>query len=141
MPESTVQECCFAVVLGGLVVAGVASAANGNPISRASLDSSAASAAEAASGGETGESAPSAASFEWSTLYASRYAFQGLDYSEGRPVFQPSASASMQGFTLGLWGNADQARREGVKDLRQAGLLKVKSGQTSLEEVEAVTNI
>jgi len=36
---------------------------------------------------------------------------------------------------------ADQARREGVLDLRQAGLLKVKSGQTSLEEVEAVTNI
>ncbi len=36
---------------------------------------------------------------------------------------------------------ADQARREGVLDLRQAGLLKVKTGQTSLEEVEAVTNI
>jgi len=36
---------------------------------------------------------------------------------------------------------ADQARREGVLDLRQAGLLKVKSGQTSLEEVEAVTNM
>ncbi|MCU0809579.1 MAG: type IV-A pilus assembly ATPase PilB [Thiobacillaceae bacterium] len=36
---------------------------------------------------------------------------------------------------------ADQARREGVRDLRQAGLLKVKSGQTSLEEVEAVTNM
>ncbi len=36
---------------------------------------------------------------------------------------------------------ADQARREGVVDLRQAGLLKVKSGLTSLEEVEAVTNI
>jgi type IV pilus assembly protein PilB len=36
---------------------------------------------------------------------------------------------------------ADQARREGVLDLRQAGLLKVKSGITSLEEVEAVTNI
>jgi type IV pilus assembly protein PilB len=36
---------------------------------------------------------------------------------------------------------ADQARREGVLDLRQAGLLKVKAGQTSLEEVEAVTNI
>jgi type IV pilus assembly protein PilB len=36
---------------------------------------------------------------------------------------------------------ADQARREGVLDLRQAGLLKVKSGLTSLEEVEAVTNI
>ena len=36
---------------------------------------------------------------------------------------------------------ADQARREGVLDLRQAGLLKVKTGITSLEEVEAVTNI
>jgi type IV pilus assembly protein PilB len=35
---------------------------------------------------------------------------------------------------------ADQARREGVNDLRQSGLLKVKKGQTSLEEVEAVTN-
>jgi len=36
---------------------------------------------------------------------------------------------------------ADQARREGVVDLRQAGLLKVKAGLTSLEEVEAVTNL
>jgi type IV pilus assembly protein PilB len=36
---------------------------------------------------------------------------------------------------------ADQARLEGVVDLRQAGLLKVMAGLTSLEEVEAVTNI
>jgi len=35
---------------------------------------------------------------------------------------------------------ADQALREGVRDLRQSGLLKVKQGLTSLEEVEAVTN-
>ena len=35
---------------------------------------------------------------------------------------------------------ADQAQREGVKDLRQSGLLKVKKGLTSLEEIEAVTN-
>ncbi len=35
---------------------------------------------------------------------------------------------------------ADQAQREGVRDLRQSGLLKVKQGLTSLEEVEAVTN-
>jgi type IV pilus assembly protein PilB len=35
---------------------------------------------------------------------------------------------------------ADQAAREGVKDLRQSGLIKVKKGLTSLEEVEAVTN-
>jgi type IV pilus assembly protein PilB len=35
---------------------------------------------------------------------------------------------------------ADQAKREGVKDLRQSGLLKVKQGLTSIIEVEAVTN-
>jgi type IV pilus assembly protein PilB len=35
---------------------------------------------------------------------------------------------------------AAQAKREGVKDLRQSGLIKVKAGMTSLEEVEAVTN-
>ncbi|HZZ94060.1 MAG TPA: type IV-A pilus assembly ATPase PilB [Usitatibacter sp.] len=35
---------------------------------------------------------------------------------------------------------ADQAKREGVKDLRQSGILKVKKGITSLEEIEAVTN-
>ena len=35
---------------------------------------------------------------------------------------------------------AEQARREGVRDLRQAGLLKVEQGLTSLEEVMAVTN-
>jgi len=35
---------------------------------------------------------------------------------------------------------AKQAKIEGVKDLRQSGLLKVKQGVTSLEEVEAVTN-
>ena len=35
---------------------------------------------------------------------------------------------------------ADQAQREGVRNLRQSGLLKVKSGMTSLEEIEAVTN-
>jgi len=35
---------------------------------------------------------------------------------------------------------ADQAKREGVRDLRQSGLIKVKKGLTSLEEIEAVTN-
>jgi type IV pilus assembly protein PilB len=35
---------------------------------------------------------------------------------------------------------AEQARREGVKDLRQSGLLKVREGVTSLEEVLATTN-
>jgi type IV pilus assembly protein PilB len=35
---------------------------------------------------------------------------------------------------------AEQARREGIRDLRQSGLIKVKQGITSLEEIEAVTN-
>lgn len=35
---------------------------------------------------------------------------------------------------------AMQARKEGIRDLRASGLLKVKQGLTSLEEVEAVTN-
>ncbi len=35
---------------------------------------------------------------------------------------------------------AAQAQREGVKDLRQSGLLKVKQGVTSLEEVLSCTN-
>ena len=35
---------------------------------------------------------------------------------------------------------ADQAKKEGVNDLRRSGLLKVMKGLTSLEEVEAVTN-
>jgi type IV pilus assembly protein PilB len=35
---------------------------------------------------------------------------------------------------------ADQARKEGVRDLRQAGLIKVKSGFTTLEEVISCTN-
>lgn len=35
---------------------------------------------------------------------------------------------------------ADLARREGMIDLRHAGLLKVKRGMTSLTEIEAVTN-
>ncbi len=35
---------------------------------------------------------------------------------------------------------ADQARKEGIRDLRQSGLIKVKYGDTSLEEIEAVTN-
>ena len=35
---------------------------------------------------------------------------------------------------------AEQAQQEGVRDLRQSGLLKVKAGITSLEEIEAITN-
>jgi len=34
---------------------------------------------------------------------------------------------------------ADQARKEGINDLRQSGLIKVKQGITSLEDVNRVT--
>jgi type IV pilus assembly protein PilB len=35
---------------------------------------------------------------------------------------------------------ADQAQKEGIRNLRQSGLIKVKQGITSLEEIEAITN-
>jgi type IV pilus assembly protein PilB len=35
---------------------------------------------------------------------------------------------------------ARQAQVEGVRDLRQSGLVKVKQGSTTLEEVIAATN-
>jgi type IV pilus assembly protein PilB len=35
---------------------------------------------------------------------------------------------------------AELAAKEGIRDMRQSGLLKVRSGVLSLEEVEAVTN-
>jgi type IV pilus assembly protein PilB len=35
---------------------------------------------------------------------------------------------------------ADQAKREGIRDLRQSGLVKVRGGYTTLEEVIAATN-
>jgi type IV pilus assembly protein PilB len=35
---------------------------------------------------------------------------------------------------------AVQSKKEGVKDLRESGLLKVKQGLTSLEEVLGTTN-
>ena len=35
---------------------------------------------------------------------------------------------------------AKQAQREGVRDLRQSGLIKVRAGVTTLEEVISVTN-
>jgi type IV pilus assembly protein PilB len=35
---------------------------------------------------------------------------------------------------------AQQARREGVRTMRQSGLLKVKAGLTSIEEIVGATN-
>jgi len=57
------------------------------------------------------DSASNGPSISWSVTYASRYSFQGLDYSEGRPVLQPEISAGIHGLSLALWGNLDQTRR------------------------------
>ena len=35
---------------------------------------------------------------------------------------------------------AEQSKKEGVRDLRQSGLVKVRAGVTTLEEVLAATN-
>jgi type IV pilus assembly protein PilB len=35
---------------------------------------------------------------------------------------------------------ATQAQKDGVRDLRQSGLIKVRAGVTTLEEVISVTN-
>jgi type IV pilus assembly protein PilB len=35
---------------------------------------------------------------------------------------------------------AEQAKKEGVRDLRQSGLIKVRGGVTTLEEVLSATN-
>ena len=38
------------------------------------------------------------------------------------------------------WTSPSRPRREGVRDLRQSGLIKVRAGVTTLEEVISVTN-
>ena len=57
--------------------------------------------------------ATAATSIEWGVTYASKYLFHGgFDYSEGKPVFQPQATAGWNGLSLQIWSNWDQARRE-----------------------------
>ncbi|HEY7727546.1 MAG TPA: hypothetical protein VID50_03755 [Candidatus Eisenbacteria bacterium] len=48
----------------------------------------------------------------WSATYASWYSFQGLDYSDRRPVLQPELECTLRGISLGLWGSFDQSREE-----------------------------
>jgi type IV pilus assembly protein PilB len=58
-------------------------------------------------------------------------------------IFQVMTVTEATGRLIMEGGNsiqiADQARREGVSDLRQSGLRKVKAGITSLEEINRVT--
>ena len=69
---------------------------------------------------------------------------KGSGYKGRVGIYQVMPISEEIGRIIMTGGNAidiaDQARREGVKDLRQSGLLKVRQGVTSLEEVLACTN-
>ncbi len=69
---------------------------------------------------------------------------KGSGYKGRVGIYQVMPISEEIGRIIMTGGNAidiaDQARREGIKDLRQSGLLKVKQGVTSLEEVLACTN-
>ena len=43
----------------------------------------------------------------WDVTIASKYLFQGIDYSEGKPVIQPEAILTVKGFSAILWFNHD----------------------------------
>ena len=69
---------------------------------------------------------------------------KGIGYKGRVGIYQVMPISEEIGRITMTGGNAidiaDQARREGIKDLRQSGLLKVRQGITSLEEVLACTN-
>jgi type IV pilus assembly protein PilB len=55
------------------------------------------------------------------------------------PISEATQRLIMSG--AGEMDLAEQAKREGVKNLRESGLLKVKQGLTSLDEVLSTTNV
>ena len=59
-----------------------------------------------------GPPAETAAPFDWSVTSASRYCFEGFDYSAGRAVVQPQGSLTWKRCEFGFWGNGDPARGE-----------------------------
>ena len=48
----------------------------------------------------------------WETAFASKYLFQGIDYSNGNPVAQPELSLEYRGFSLTSWFNVDLDERQ-----------------------------
>jgi len=69
---------------------------------------------------------------------------KGSGYKGRVGIYQVMPISEDMGRLIMTGGNAidiaDLARRDGVKDLRQSGLIKVRQGVTSLEEVLASTN-
>jgi hypothetical protein len=44
---------------------------------------------------------------DWDASLASKYLFQGIDYSDGKPVLQPEVTVSVRSFSAILWVNHD----------------------------------
>ena len=57
------------------------------------------------------ESEQGPVTFSWGTAFASKYLFQGIDYSDGNPVVQPELSLEYRGFSLTSWFNVDLDER------------------------------
>jgi hypothetical protein len=53
------------------------------------------------------KSRPSILSASWDVTIASKYLFQGIDYSDGKSVIQPEAIITVKGFSAILWFNHD----------------------------------
>jgi len=58
-----------------------------------------------------GESEHGPVTFSWEATVASKYLFQGIDYSDGNPVAQPELSLEYRGFSLTSWFNFDLDER------------------------------
>jgi type II secretory ATPase GspE/PulE/Tfp pilus assembly ATPase PilB-like protein len=71
-------------------------------------------------------------------------AFKSIDYKARVGIHEVMRISEEMNQVIMTNGNAidvaEQAQREGIRDLRQSGLLKVKQSVTSLEEIEADTN-
>lgn len=50
---------------------------------------------------------PSSLSIGWDITLASKYLFQGIDYSDGKPVVQPEATLTVKDLSAILWFNHD----------------------------------
>jgi hypothetical protein len=70
---------------------------------------------------------------------ASRYLFQGFDYSEGRPVIQPNVALQIGSVTANVWGNYHVDRREldeidlSIRADHSLGKLSIATGYVSLQ--------
>ena len=55
---------------------------------------------------------PSSFSIGWDVTFASKYLFQGRDYSDGKAVVQPEVTLTFKEFSAILWSNYDLKTKE-----------------------------